>query len=79
MSRSIRNPFLRLPVTVGNEVIHHLIHADHILQITAEDELSSMLELVNGKQYQVELNLRAVEHMLNQAYGHELAKPPLDL
>ncbi len=79
MRHSSRNPFLRLPVTLGNDVIHHLIHADHILQITAEDELSCSVELVNGKEYQIELNLKTMEHLLNQAYGHELAKPPLDL
>ncbi len=79
MSSQTRNPFLRLPVTLGNDVVNHLIHADHILQITAEDALSSTVELVNGKQYMVELNLKAVEHMLNQAYGHELAKAPLDI
>ncbi|MDX1321017.1 MAG: hypothetical protein R3204_13500 [Oceanospirillum sp.] len=79
MSRPSRNPFLRLPICVGNDVVYHLIHADHILQITAEDTLSTTVELVNGKQYMVELNLKAMEHLLNQAYGHELARPPLDL
>ena len=79
MSRTNRNPFLRLPVTEESDVVYHLIHADHILQVTALDTLSCQIELVNGKEYQVELNLKAMEHLLNQAYGHELARPPHDL
>lgn len=78
MSRLSRNPFLRLPVSEGNEVFHRLIHADHIIEITENDTLSCSIELVNGKSYLIELNIKAMGHLLNQAYGHELARPPLD-
>ena len=75
MSSQTRNPFLRLPVSVNTDVVHYLIHADHILQITEHDILCSNVELVNGKQFLVELNMEMIEKMLNQAYGHEIAKP----
>lgn len=78
MSSQSRNPFLRLPVSVGNEVYQHLIHADQIVQITEHDELSTDIELVNGKQYLVELTMSQLEQMLNQAYGHELTRPSLE-
>jgi len=79
MNRQNRNPFLRLPMSEGNDVAHKLIHADHLLQVSENDSLSCNIELVNGKTYLVELNIKAMEHLLNQAYGHELARPPMDI
>ncbi|WP_028303429.1 hypothetical protein [Oceanospirillum maris] len=79
MSRQSRNPFLRLPVCEGNDVIQRLIHADHILEISENDERSCNIELVNGKIYLVEFDLKTMELLLNQAFGHELARPSRDL
>lgn len=77
MSRSIRNPFLKLPVTEGNDVEKILIHADHILQIEESDPLSCTVTLTNGESHEVELSLEDFSRMLNQVYGHEVTSPAI--
>jgi hypothetical protein len=72
MTRSVRNPFLRLPVTDENDVEQILVHADHIVQIEESDPTSCELYLSNGEVHQVELGIEELSTMLNQVYGHEL-------
>lgn len=72
MSRSVRNPFLRLPVTDENDVEQILVHADHIVQVEENDSISCTLYMSNGETHLVELGLDDIGRMMNHAFGHDL-------